>query len=60
MNPIWSILWKLTGKSYGFTVDERRSDRSAARYRAVLFDYVRKRRSGEIKSDLADEADLIS
>ena len=60
MNPIWCMLWKYTGKCYGFTSDERKSDRNAARYRAVLLDYVRKRKSGEIKSDLADEVDLVS
>lgn len=60
MNPLWIMLWKLTGKSFGFTQDERKCDRNAARYKAVLLEYVRKRRSGEIKSDLADEADLIS
>ena len=60
MNPVWCMLWKYTGKCYSFTADERKCDRNARRYRDVLLDYVRKRKSGEIKSDLADEVDLVS
>ena len=53
-------MWSLTGKCYAFTKDEKVADGNSARLRGVIADYIRKRKSGEVKSDLKDESDIMS
>ena len=59
-NPIWHILYYLTGKCYGFNVHEKTADSNSSNVRAMLTDYVRKRMSGEKKSKLGNRSDLLS
>mmetsp|Transcript_592 Transcript_592/g.773 ORF Transcript_592/g.773 Transcript_592/m.773 type:complete len:91 (-) Transcript_592:709-981(-) len=59
-NPLWVIALWLTGKSYGFSELEKTSDINSYEVRSALLDYTRKRRSGEAKSDLDDNSDVLS
>ena len=57
---MWDIWYKLTGKSVGFSQDEKIADQNCARYRAAILEYIKKRKSGEAKSDLADDSDVMT
>ena len=59
-NPIWGLCHTLTGKCYAFSELERVSDQNSKLIRDTLRTYIRKRVSGEIKSDLANNSDLMS
>ena len=45
-NPLWNLLYKLTGKCYGFTRDEKINDENCRIARDTMRDYIRKRQSG--------------
>lgn len=53
-------MYKLTGKTYGFVEQERIADQNSAVIRATLREFIRKRKSGEIKSDMKDGCDIMS
>ena len=57
---MWNVWYSLTGKCAAFSEAERIADRNCARYRAAILDYIRKRKSGEVKSDLADGSDVMT
>ena len=59
-NPLWNFLYKTTGKCYSFTERERVSDENCLTVRNTIREYVRKRVSGEAKSDLDNESDVLS
>ena len=59
-NPLWHLLYNLTGKCYGFNKHEKTADLNSTKVRAMILDYVRKRQSGEKKSKLANRSDLLS
>ena len=59
-NPIWRLLYALTGKSYGFTKAERQANSNCAQLRAKLTNYVRKRKEGIIESKVGAQSDILS
>ena len=59
-NPIWHVLYYLTGNCYGFNVHEKTADANSFKIREMLMNYVLKRKSGEKKSSLANKSDLLS
>ena len=59
-NPIWQILYASTGKSYAFTANEKLSNKNCAALRQIMREYVRKRKSGETKSQVGDNSDMLS
>ena len=59
-NPMWHILYYLTGNCYGFNAHEKTADLNSSNVRAMLTDYVRKRVSGEKQSKLANKSDILS
>lgn len=60
LNPLYFPLFKLTGVSVSFTPDERVVDDNFRILRALIMDYVVKRRSGEVKSKVKADSDLLS
>ena len=60
MNPLWQLGVKMTGKCYAFTELERATNHNCAVIRATIQDYIRKRASGEVKSDLKGDSDIMS
>ena len=59
-NPIWRNLYALTGKCYAFTAIEKLSNKNCSVLRQIMGDYVRKRKSGEAKSKVGDNSDMLS
>ena len=59
-NPLWHLMYKLTGKCYAFTELERTVDQNCAAIRSAIRDFVRKRASNQIKSDFASKSDVLS
>ena len=59
-NPLWKALLALTGKNYGFTKMEKLSDYNCIDLRKVIRSYVHKRISGEAKSAVSDNSDMLS
>lgn len=59
-NPIWRSLYSITGENYAFTAMEKMSNENSAQLRATIRDYVRKRTSGERKSQVGDQSDMLS
>ena len=59
-NPIWQFLYNKTGKCYSFSSVEKVNDENCRILRNKIRDYVRKRVSGECKSDLGNESDVLS
>jgi len=59
-NPLWKALLALTGKNYGFTQMEKLSDFNCFELRKVIRSYVRKRISGESKSAVSNNSDMLS
>ena len=59
-NPLWRLVFWLTGKCVAFSPAQARCDRNCARLRNFIADYVAKRKSGEIKSDFTDGSDIVS
>ena len=59
-NPIWQILYAATGNSYAFTGIEKLSNKNCAVLRQIMGEYVRKRKSGEAKSQVGDNSDMLS
>jgi cytochrome P450 len=59
-NPIWRALYSFTGENYAFTAMEKLSNENCAKLRATIRDYVRKRTSGERKSQVGDQSDMLS
>mmetsp|Transcript_417 Transcript_417/g.551 ORF Transcript_417/g.551 Transcript_417/m.551 type:complete len:154 (+) Transcript_417:442-903(+) len=59
-NPIWNSLYFTTGKCFSFTKSERVSDSNCIIVRNAIRSYVRKRVSGELKSTVANNSDLLS
>ncbi len=53
-------MFSLTGNSYSFTHHEKTADVNAAVVREACRKYVNQRASGEAKSELADESDVLS
>ena len=51
-NPLWHLMYTLTGKCYAFTKIEKHSNINCASLRAKLFEYVRKRKEGLAQSSL--------
>ena len=45
-NPVWNVLYKVTGKNYALTKEAKVADANSGFYREVVMDYVRKRKSG--------------
>ena len=60
LNPLWRLVFKLTGKSVAFDKAQRRADQNCLRLRTAIADYVQKRKSGQISSDFTDGSDLVS
>jgi len=59
-NPLWKLLLALTGKCYGFTQMEKLSDSNCIELRKVIRIYVQKRISGESKSAVSNNSDMLS
>ena len=59
-NPLWKLLLTLTGKNYAFTQMEKHANFNCIAVRDVIRRYVRKRISGEAKSVVGDNSDLLS
>lgn len=59
-NPIWNALYFLTGKCYAFTEFERRSNENCKILRDIIRQYVKKRVSGEVKSQVSSQSDILS
>lgn len=59
-NPLWSVLYTLTGKCYAFNGIQRTADANSRKVREMIARYVRKRVSGEKKSALGNKSDLLS
>jgi len=59
-NPIWNALYKATGKCYSFSEKERVNDENCIIVRETMRQYIRKRVSGEAKSDLLNDSDVLS
>ena len=59
-NPIWKTLYSLTGKSYAMTPFVKMVDQNSANIRTCIRDYVQKRISGELASDVKGKNDLLS
>ena len=59
-NPMWHLLYASTGKCYAFNDIEKLSDKNCAVLRQIMGDYVRKRKSGEAKSQVGDNSDMLS
>jgi len=59
MNPI-NLFWRYTGKVYSASTIEKIGDQNARTIRAYVRDYIRKRKSGERESKVADKVDLLS
>ena len=59
-NPIWQFLYSKTGKCFSFSSFEKVNDENCRILRDKIRDYVRKRVSGECKSDLGNESDVLS
>ena len=51
-NPLWYFMYAMTGKCFSFSRQERISDSNSTIIREKIRDYVRKRVSGEVKSDV--------
>ena len=60
LNPLWRFGWNYFGQSWAFTSGEKVADVNALNYRAAVRDYIQKFKSGEVKSDLADDSDMMS
>ena len=60
VNPLWSLLYSSTGKSYSFTHVEKVSDDNNLIVRDTIRKYIRKRASGQAKSELEDDSDILS
>ena len=60
INPLWSLLYSMTGKCHSFTYVEKVSDANNETVRETIRKYVRKRASGEAKSDLAGDSDVLT
>ena len=59
-NPIWQFLYKTTDKCYSFTEIEKVSSENSRLIREKIRGYVQKRASGECKSDLGGNSDVLS
>lgn len=59
-NPFVVYYYKMTGKLAGFTELEKISDYNAENVRTGIRNFIRKRASGEIKSDVGAKSDLVS
>ena len=60
INPLWHLMFKLTGKCYGFTALERATDQNCLTIRSVIREFLRKRVSSKIKSDIGSDSDVLS
>ena len=60
MNPAWLATHWLTGKSFAFSKADRICDKNCALVRQEVRNYIQKRISGEIKSEVANNSDLVS
>merc|ERR1719362_1245663 len=59
LNPIYQLCRRLTGIK-NFTAFQRKLAENGQTIRKVVYDYVLKRKSGEVKSKVPDGADLLS
>ena len=59
-NPLWKLLLTLTGKNYAFTQMEKHSNFNCVALRDRIRGYVRKRISGEAKSVVGNNSDMLS
>lgn len=59
-NPIWQAWYAATGQSLAFTEMEKLSNKNSVVLRKTIRDYVQKRRSGELKSKVKDQSDILS
>ena len=59
-NPLWSLLYQKTGKNYAFTPIEKLSNRNCDVLRERIGVYVRQRISGEKKSQVSNNSDILS
>ena len=59
-NPLWRLINSYTGRNAAFTSLESNSNKNCHALRERVREYVRKRKSGEAKSDLKDGSDLLS
>ena len=59
-NPLWKLLYNLTGRSYAFTAQERLANANCATLRAHIRNYVQKRMSGQEKSKVGNNSDILS
>lgn len=59
-NPLFRILYDNFGYFLSLTSFERAVDENGRRMRARISEFVQKRKSGELKSDVEGNADLLS
>ena len=59
-NPFWLAAHALTGKCHAMSEAERVADANSAIVREALRTYIRKRVSGEAKSEVAGNSDIMS
>jgi len=59
-NPVWHVLYNATGKCHSFTKTEKINDENCKKIRDIVRDYIRKRVSGECKSDVEGNSDVLS
>ena len=59
-NPIWRFLYSFTGENHAFTAMEKLSNENCKKLRETIRDYVRTRISGERKSQVGEQSDMLS
>ena len=59
-NPVGMVIKLFTGKTPALTSYQRQVRDNCLTLRNFVLDYVRKRKSGEIKSNVAEGADLLT
>ena len=59
-NPIWKAVYALTGHNYAFTDMEKHSNINCIPLRERIRGYVLKRISGEAKSAVGNDSDMLS
>ena len=59
-NPIWHLIYRTTGKCHSFTKTEKINDENCQKVRDHIREYIRQRISGESKSDVEGNSDVLS
>ena len=60
MNPLWRVINATTDKNITLTNSDKVADANSAQLRRTIGEYIKKRKSGELKSDVGDNSDVMS